>query len=111
MAHRSKDRQEVHDKKVAEIAKNLEKKGYDVQADLPGHKKPKRIGKHIPDMIATKGDKVLVREIETPATVSKDKDQHKAFKKLGRYKQCRISYLNREKEIISDLRQQMIVVA
>jgi len=80
MAHRSKDRQEVHDKKVAEIAKNLEKKGYDVQADLPGHKKPKRIGKHIPDVIATKGDKVLVREIETPATVSKDKDQHKAFK-------------------------------
>ncbi len=79
MGHRTKDRQEVHDKKVAEIAKNLKSKGYKVQAALPGHKKPQRISKYIPDVIAKKGNKVLLREIETPATMSKDRDQHKTF--------------------------------
>jgi peroxiredoxin len=79
MGHRTKDRQEVHDKKVAETARGLKKRGYNVQADLPGHKKPTRIGSHIPDVIAKKGDKVIVREVETPSTVSQDKAQHKAF--------------------------------
>ena len=98
MAHRTKEGQEIHDKKVAEIAINLEKKGYYVQADLPGHPKPTRIGNYIPDVIAQKGDKVLIREIETRNTISQDKKQHKAFENWADEKNANFQVLIAKKK-------------
>lgn len=79
MAHRTKQGQELHDRKVAEVARNLERRGYDVRADLPGHPRPPAIDGYVPDVVAVKGRKVLVREVETQGTVATDRDQHRAF--------------------------------
>lgn len=83
MAHRTKQGQEVHDRKVAEVARRLERAGYQVQADLPGHERPPIIGRHLPDVIAQKGDRVLIREVETPGTIKQDKAQHEAFERAA----------------------------
>ena len=81
MAHRTKTGQETHDRKVGEVARRLSRQGYRVEADLPGSKKPPSIGGRIPDVVAKKGNRTLIREVETPGTVTKDKAQHAVFRK------------------------------
>jgi len=83
MAHRSKKGQEVHDAKVQEVARRLEREGFDVQADLPGHPRPPTIGGHIPDIVASKAGKTLIREVETPGTVKTDKPQQEALREAA----------------------------
>ena len=83
MAHRTKEGQKVHDQKVAEVAGRLERGGYNVRADLPGHPKPPPMGGRVPDIIATKGGKTLVREIETRNTIAADKAQHDALQRAA----------------------------
>ena len=83
MAHRSKKGQVVHDAKVREVARRLEREGYDVQADLPGHSRPPAIGGHIPDIVATRPGKTLIREVETPGTVKTDKPQQEALRQAA----------------------------
>ncbi len=83
MAHRTKQGQKVHDQKVAGVARRLEREGYRVRADLPGHPKPPTMGGRVPDVHAAKGGKVLVREIETSKTISADKAQHKALQRAA----------------------------
>ena len=80
MAHRTKTGQENHDRKVAELAQGLKRRGYSVQADLPGHSRPPALGGTRPDVVAKKGSKVLVREVETTSSVSADKKQQQALK-------------------------------
>ena len=84
MAHRTKKGQEIHDNKVAEIAKGLDKLGYLVEADLPGHHQPPSLGGTRPDIRARKGPKVVIREIETPSSLSPDKKQQETLRKWAR---------------------------
>lgn len=83
MAHRTKEGQKVHDQKVAELTRGLKNRGYKVQADLPGHPKPPVMRGYIPDVVAVKGKKTLIREVETPGTVQADKEQHHALEKAA----------------------------
>ena len=80
MAHRTKTGQETHDNKVGEVARRLSRQGYQVQADLPGHRRPRSIGGRIPDILATKSGRTLIREVETPRTVVQDRAQHSVFR-------------------------------
>ena len=70
-----------HDRKVREVARSLEKQGYKVRADVRGREKPKHIGskKLVPDIEATKSGRRLIVEVETPASLAKDKEQLKTF--------------------------------
>ncbi len=80
MAHRTKRGQAMHDRRVAEAARRLLAQGLKVTADLPGHRRPPVIGGHIPDIVATDGRKILIREVETPATARSDAQQLAAFR-------------------------------
>ena len=83
MARRAKKGQEAHDAKVAETAKRLSRQGYSVKADLPGseYQRPKAINGRVPDIVARKGGKTVIREVETPSTVRSDKSQQEVFRK------------------------------
>ena len=84
MAHRTKKGQEIHDRKVAELAKGLQKRGYRVEADLPGHSRPPSLGGTRPDVVAKKGSKVLVREVETPSSLMWSKNLSPFLEGLAR---------------------------
>ncbi len=77
---RTKAGQKKHDESVKRSADAYKQRGYDVRADIPGEKKPKNIGGYIPDIIAKKGKKETVVEIETRKTATTDKKQQQAFK-------------------------------
>jgi len=65
MNKRTKAGQKKHDDSVLRSAEWYKKNGFITKADLPGWKKPKKIGGFIPDIIAS------------------DADQQKAFKKYS----------------------------
>ena len=69
----------THDRKLREIARSLEKQGYKVRADVRGREKPKAIGSKRPDIEATRHGRRLIVEVETPASLAKDKEQLKTF--------------------------------
>ena len=71
----------THDRKVREIARTLDKQGYKVRADVRGREKPKPIGsrKLVPDIVATRGGRRLIVEVETPSSLPRDKEQLKTF--------------------------------
>ena len=72
-----------HDKKVEEIANELTKQGYTVQADIPGYETPSGIGQNrrIPDIVAKKTSSTKIIEVETPTSLSKDNDQQNTFRR------------------------------
>lgn len=69
----------THDRKVRQLASQLKKKGYKIQAHLKTYDTPDGIGKknHIPDIVATRGKHTIIVEVDTPDTV--DNDQLKTF--------------------------------
>ena len=71
----------THDRKVREIARTLEKQGYKVRADVRGRQKPRPIGSKqlVPDIEATRPGRRLIVEVETPASLARDKEQLKTF--------------------------------
>lgn len=83
MAKRSKDGQHTHNNKVKVIARQLQREGWNVKADLPGYERPAPIGKaqYIPDIEATKCGARKIIEIETPDSLKTDKNQISAFKR------------------------------
>ena len=89
MQRRTKTGQRKHDNAVLRSAGWYKGQGYKVKADLPGWKKPKKIGGFIPDLIAKKGEKEIVKEIETKDTNEKDKKQQEAFKEYTSRKRSR----------------------
>lgn len=89
MPKRTKTGQNKHDNAVSRSAKWYENQGFKVKADLPGWEKPKNIGGFIPDLIAKKGKKEIIKEIETKDTNEKDKKQHEAFKGYANRKKGR----------------------
>lgn len=61
---------DTHDRKVQQLARELSKEGFKVQADISGCETPNSIGKKgfIPDIVATKGNKTKIIEVDTPGT-------------------------------------------
>ena len=83
MTKRQPHKQSRHDAKVRSLARQLEREGWDVQADLPGEDRPDPIGQrsHIPDIVARKRGAERIIEIETDDTLQRDKRQHEAFRR------------------------------
>ena len=79
---RSKQSQSKHDAEVKRIAKELKEKGFDVQADVSGFPKPDTIQGYRPDILAQKGKKKRIIEVETPDSLKSARDlkQQKAFR-------------------------------
>lgn len=71
--------QTTHDRKVREIARSLEKHGYQVKADVGRRETPNPIGTKVPDIVAIKGSRRWIIEVETPATIKADREQLKTF--------------------------------
>ena len=71
----------THDRKVRQIARDLEKQGYTVRADIRGKGRPNPIGakKLVPDIEATKRGQRRIIEVETPTSLKTDKEQIKTF--------------------------------
>ena len=88
MAKRSASKQTVHNARVNQRAKQLQRQGYHVKADLPGYPCPAPIGKgkKRPDIEAAKGAKRKIIEVETPETLERDKEQHITFRKSAAQK-------------------------
>ena len=79
---RTKDSQSKHDAEINKIAKNLKAKGFEVKADVPGFQKPENIGGYRPDVVAQRGSRRKIVEVETPDPVSSAREvkQCKAFR-------------------------------
>lgn len=77
MAHLIKERQAIHDEKVQEVARHLKRARYFVRADLPGHRRPPRIGGIRPDIYAHKKGRKTIYEIEMVESFKKDTKQRK----------------------------------
>jgi len=84
MNKRTKTGQKKHDESVLRSAECYKKHGFRTNADLPGWNKPKKIGGFIPDLIAKKGKKEIILEVETKNTDKSDADQQKAFKEYSK---------------------------
>ena len=84
MTKRTKTGQKKHDESVLRSAEWYKKHGFITKADLPGWNKPEKIGGFIPDLIAKKGKKEIILEVETKNTDESDTDQQKAFKKYSK---------------------------
>jgi len=70
---------------VNKRTKNGQKKhGFTTNADLPGWNKPKKIRGFIPDLIAKKGKKEIILEVETKNTDKSDAEQQEAFKEYSK---------------------------
>lgn len=78
----------THDRKVREVARDLEKQGYQVRADVRGRQKPRPIGSKrlVPDIEATGHGRRLIVEVETPASLAEDKEQLKTFARYAQQK-------------------------
>lgn len=73
----------AHDSTVIALANKLENDGYEVMADVEGFPKPYTIRGYIPDILAMKGAKVKIIEIETHGSYRKDINQRKVFRKFA----------------------------
>lgn len=82
---RSKRNQSKHDKKVQSLAENLERQGFEVEADLKGYKQPGTIGGMRPDIVASRPGERRIYEVETNDSVntSRDQKQQAEFKKAA----------------------------
>ena len=78
----------THDRKVRQVARELEKQGYTVRADIRGRKQPHPVGpsKLVPDIEAIKDGRRKIVEVETPTSLKTDKEQLKAFARYASQK-------------------------
>lgn len=72
-----------HDSTVIALANKLENEGYEVMADVEGFSKPYTIRGYIPDILAMKGAKVKIIEVETHGSYRKDINQRKVLKRFA----------------------------
>lgn len=73
----------AHDKKVKQVAKQFERKGWNVEADISEFDSPDSIGQNnfVPDIVAKKSGATKIIEVETKRSLEKDKDQQEAFRR------------------------------
>lgn len=92
MVKRTKTGQKKHDSEVLKWARQKEKEGFDVKADLPKWKKPPKIGGEIPDGYAQKGKEKKIFEVETPNTLKADKKQRRKFRRWAKQSENKTFY-------------------
>lgn len=80
---RQNKNQSAHDRRVRDLANEFKGKGWKVQADLPNFDQPDPIGNdgRIPDILATRGNRTKIIEVETPGTVDSHQEQHSTFRR------------------------------
>jgi DNA-binding CsgD family transcriptional regulator/Holliday junction resolvase len=61
--------------KILQLVNQYERHGYEVYADIPGHKQPEKIEGVIPNIIVKKGNEVIILEVKSNESIKKDKDQ------------------------------------
>lgn len=79
MAQRTPKQQTKHDQTVKKTAQYYKSQKYKVKADIKGFNKPKPINGRRPDVVAKKGGKTKIIEIETRESLEKDRSQQKTF--------------------------------
>ena len=80
---KTKKQQSNHDARVKKIAGGYKSQGWKVKADIKGYPAPRTIYNKQPDIIATKGKKMRIVEVETKASMKKDGAQRDAFKRFA----------------------------
>jgi len=80
---RTKKQQSKHDARVKRIAAGYLSQGWRVKADIKGYPSPRTIYRKQPDVIATKGKKMRIIEVETKDSYKKDIPQRNAFKRFA----------------------------
>lgn len=85
-SRRGQASQSKHDRKVRQIARDYQARGYDVSADVAGYPQPPTIGRYRPDVVARKGGHETIVEVETPDPVNSPRDivQQGAFQRAAR---------------------------
>lgn len=92
MNKKTKTGQKKHDFEVLRWAKQKKKEGFDVNADLPGWKKPPKIQGRIPDGYAERGQDKKMFEVETPNTLEVDNKQRVKFRQWAKQSKNRTFY-------------------
>lgn len=80
---RTKQTQSKHDTTVRRIAGGFKSQGWKVRADVKGYSAPRTIYNKQPDVIATKGAKTRIVEVETKSSMKKDISQRNAFSRFA----------------------------
>jgi len=83
MLKRTKIQQSKHNVRVRKIAGGYKSQGWKVKADIRGYPSPKLISGRQPDVIATKGKKERIIEVETRDSMKKDSKQRDIFKRYA----------------------------
>lgn len=83
MTKRTPRQQSKHDAKVRKVAGGYLSQGWKVKADISGYPDPRTIYGKQPDVIATKGKKMRIIEVETRDSYDKDISQRNAFKRFA----------------------------
>lgn len=85
MPRRTRGSQTKHDREVGSTARRLAKRGYEVRADLPGWRRPDTIGGYRPDVVAVKGTRKRIVEVETPDSLEspRSRGQRSAFRRAA----------------------------
>jgi len=81
MSKRIPKSQSKHDKTVRRVAGGYKSQGWKVKADISGYPSPRTIYNRQPDVIATKGRKTRIVEVETRSSYKKDEPQRRTFKR------------------------------
>ena len=91
---RTKKTQSKHDALVAKLAEQLKTQGHDVKADVSGFPKPETFSGLRPDIIAKKGGKRKILEVETPDSLdtARDLKQKRAFQSVAKRSNRKPSY-------------------
>ena len=83
MAIRSTKSQSKHDSKVRKVAGGYRIQGWNTKADIPGYPKPRTVYGRRPDVVATKGKKMRITEVETRSSMKSDASQRNAFRRFA----------------------------
>ena len=83
MVKRNLRQQSKHDTRVRKIAGGYKSQGWKVKADVKGSSAPRTIYGRQPDVIATKGKKMRIVEVETKSSLNKDLAQRNAFRRFA----------------------------
>lgn len=80
---RNSKEQSRHDEGVRRVAGGYKSQGWKVAADVGNYSKPRTIFGRRPDVIATKGAKTRIVEVETRSSLPLDTSQRNAFKRFA----------------------------
>ena len=80
---RTRKAQSVHAAKVREVANRYKRERWKVKADLPGFKEPRTVYGNRPDIIARKGQKTRLIEVETRKSMTTDTAQRATFQRYA----------------------------